>query len=453
MKIFRRLPGDAIPLGRLTIALQIITAIIAGGYLLTRFHGDIPLIAPQYQVNVVLADAAGLDASHRPAVLISGVPSGFVTSVRYSPTRGQSIATLSLYESTKGMLHTDARVQIYPRSALQDLVLDISPGSPSAPAVGPGATLDAVTATAPVGYDRVTGVFDGDTRAYTQILIDTLAQVLQKRPGPLRAAIGRLPTLTASATGIARELAARRLLLSRLIGQLDQITNATGRRGTQLVEAIQAARATLQTTATRTVQIEQGMQLFPPTLTEATSTFGALQRLAGPLIPALDALLPTARALPQGLRAARRLLTPVNGLLGDLKPLVTQGKAPLEALHSTAAALGPVAKGLVPVIPTIQKYVDTIDAHPDYVKTLVNQWPGAISINSVNGAETRAMFLGMDGPYPQLFGLPANTNKSPASSRRFLDQLQRLLGFTCLNLNRTACYVLPSLLRRVLATR
>jgi phospholipid/cholesterol/gamma-HCH transport system substrate-binding protein len=453
MRRFRRLRGDAIPLGRFTIALQLLTAIVVGGYLVTRFHSDIPLIAPQYQVNVVLSDAAGLNPSHRPQVLIAGVPSGYVTGVHYSPARGQSVATLSLDENTKRLLHTDARVQIYPRSALQDLVLDITPGRSTAPVLRPGATLSAAAATIPVGYDEVTGVFDADTRAYTQILIDTLAQLLQNRPGPLRLAIRRLPALTASATTIARELATRRQLLSQLVGQLAQITNATGRRGTQLVEAIRAAKATLQTTAARTTRVEQTVQRLPPTLTQATSTFGAVQRLAGPLIPALDGLRPTADALPRGLRATRRLLPSVNGLLDDLEPLVTRGRAPLDALHSTATELGPVARGTARIVPTVQKYVDTLDADQQYVKNLVNQWPSAISVNSANGAETRALFLGEDGPYPQLFGLPSNSTKSLTGDRRFLAQLQSLLGFTCLKLNRTACYLLPSILGKVLATK
>jgi ABC-type transporter Mla subunit MlaD len=453
MSVFRRLRGDTIPLGRLTIALQVIIAVIAGGYLLTRFHGALPLVAPQYKVDVILVDAAGLDASHRPRVLIAGVPSGFVTGVRYSPTRGKAIATLSLDKDTRGKLHSDATVRIYPRSALQDLVLDIAPGRSSAPVLGPGGTLDAAGATVPVGYDQMTSVLNGDTRAYTQILIDTLAQTLNHRPGRLRAAIRRLPDLTTSTTTVVRELATRRRLLVRFVAQLDRITNATGRRGAQLVAAIQAARMTLGTTAARTSEIAQSMRLFPPTLAQATNTFGAVQQLAAPLVPALDSLLPAAHALPQALRSTRSLIPPAHGLLDDLRPLVTNEFAPLKSLRDVADRLGPVARGLLPTIPTLQKYVDTIDANKRYVSDLVNNWPGGISINSTTGAETRALFVGNDGPYPQLFGLPASSTRTADGKSRFIDQLRKVLGITCLKLNRAACYALPSLLAKTRASR
>jgi phospholipid/cholesterol/gamma-HCH transport system substrate-binding protein len=436
-------------LGRLTIALQIVLAVLVGGYLFTRFDPSLPLISDRYQVRFVLSDAAGLDPAHRPRVLIAGVPSGFVTAVQYSPSLGRAIATLSLDADTKGKLHTDARVQIYPQSALQDLVLDIVPGTNDAPVIRPGALLNEPSAVVPVGYDKFTGVLNADTRAYTQILIGTLAQVLAHQAGPLRAAIGRLPGLTSSTTTVARELATRRRLLTELVAQMDRITNAVGRRGSQLVGAIRAAQATLRTTAGKTAQIERAMQLFPATLTQATGTFGEVQRLATPLVPAIDALLPAASALPAALRSTRSLITPARGLIGDLRPLVTNGLAPVQSLHAVADHLMRLSPQLRPTIPTLRKYVQTLEANKQYVSNLVSSWPGAISFNGTQGAETRALFFAMDGPYPQLFGLPGSTASNPSAHARFLEQLKQLLSATCLHRARAACYVLPGLVAKL----
>jgi phospholipid/cholesterol/gamma-HCH transport system substrate-binding protein len=449
MKLARRRAGNAVPYGRLTIALQIVLAIVVSGYLVTRFHVGLPVINPQYDVRVVLSDAAGLDTSHRPRVLIAGVPSGSVTKVRYSPSLGKSIATLSLDEGTKGKVHTDATVRIYPQSALQDLVLDIAPGTRDAPVLRPGALVEQPSAVVPVGYDKVTGVLDADTRAYAQILIGTLGRGLANRSGPLRAAIGRLPSLTASTTTLARELATRRHLLAEFVAQFDRITNVTGRRGSQLAGAIRAAQVTLRTTAGRTAQIEQAMQLLPTTLGQATNTFGEVEQLATRLIPALDALLPAAHSLPAALRSTRSLIPPASGLVADLRPLVTNGLAPVQSLRTVAGRLTQVSPQLQPAISTLRKYVDAIDANKQYVAGLVNNWPGAVSENGTLGAETRALFLGMDGPYPQLFGLPGSTARNTGANTRFLDSLEQLLSATCLTKTRTACYALPAVVAKL----
>jgi phospholipid/cholesterol/gamma-HCH transport system substrate-binding protein len=445
MSSVRRRPANAIPFGRVTMALQIVLALLVGGYLLTRFDVGLPFVNPQYQVRVVLPDAAGLDAGHRPRVLIAGVQSGWVTDVQYSPRLGKAIATLSLDAGAQGKLHTDASVRIYPQSALQDLVLDIAPGTPSAPVIAPGALLGAPSTIVPVGYDQVTGVLSADTRAYTQILIGTLAQMLRGRAGPLRAAIERLPSLTSATTVLARELATRRRLLSEFVAQLDRITNATGRRGAQLVGAIRAAQVTLRTTAGRTTQIEQAMQLLPATLDTATGTFDRIRRLATPLVPALGALLPVAHALPAALGSTRSLIPPARGLIGALQPLVTTGLAPVQSLRVVAEQLTRVSPQLKPTIPTLQKYVDTIDTNHQMVSTMLDTWPGAISFNGATGAETRALFFGTNGPFPQLFGLGASTTGHSRANARFLGDVTRLLSDTCLRRDRTACYLLPQL--------
>jgi phospholipid/cholesterol/gamma-HCH transport system substrate-binding protein len=453
MSSSHRRRGNAIPLGRSTIALQVVLALVVGGYLLTRFHPSLPLVSDRYQVRVVLADAAGLNPSHRPRVLIAGVPSGFVAGVQYSPSLGKTIATLSLDGNTKGKLHTNATVRIYPQSALQDLVLDIVPGTHDAPVLHPGMALNEPSAEVPVGYDKLTGVLDADTRAYTQILIDTLGQALPNRAGPLRAAIERLPSLTTSATSVSTELATRRQLLSSLVAQLDQITTATGRRGSQLLAAIRAAQITLRTTAGRTAQIEQAMQLFPATLSQATSTFGQVQQLATPLIPALGGLQPAADALPTALRSTRSLIPPARGLIDDLGGLETGGMAPLKSLRTVTDRLTRVSPQLAPTIPTLQKYINTIEKYRQYVSGLVDTWPGAISFNGTQGPETRAIFFGLDGPYEQLFGLPASTASNPTAHTQFLQQLQRVLSATCLHKDRSACLFLPSLVAKLKGAR
>ncbi|MHB8693500.1 MAG: MlaD family protein [Solirubrobacteraceae bacterium] len=393
------------PLGRTAIAIQAVLALMIAGFLLTRFAVSLPVLNPTYQLNAAVPDAAGLDPSHRPQVVIAGVPAGRVTGVRYAVATGRAILTLQLADWTRGHLFRDATVTIVPRSALQDLVLDIAPGTPGAGRLKPGATIIAGPQATPVTYDRVLGALDSDTRAYAQILIGTLRQVLRDRPGPLRAALDRLPALDDPVTRLAEELAGRRQQLSQLIAELDTITTATGQRGRELADAIRVARATLQVTAARQRELGQTFVALPSTLARIHSSLDAVSSLATPLIPALTELRGTATALPSALDATRRQLPALKDLIDALRPVVTADRAPLHSLTDTLAQLAPAARSITPALPVLKHLVSTINGSRSDILALLDNWPGAISMAGNTGIETRTLVIGVERLVPALFGI------------------------------------------------
>ena len=416
MRGHRRPAVGKVPLGRTAIAVQVTAALLVAGFLLTRFDVSIPLINPTYDIKASLVNAAGLDPTDRPVVVAGGVRLGRVTNVSYSPVTGRSTATLQLSDSSRGKIFSDASIQIIPRSALQDLVVDINPGTPAAGPLRPDQQIIAEAAAAPVGYDRVLGVLDADTQAYTQILVGTLREVLRGRAGPLREALNTLPALDAPATHLAEELAGRRRDLSALVAELSTITAATGRRGSELGRVIVEARATLSVTAARQAEIERAFQELPATLGQARDTFGAVSQLAVPLTPALQALGPAARALPSALQATRRLVPVAHGLINDALPVVTVGQQPLTDLHQALAELGPAAHAISPLLPVLLHLITSMNVNRNYILDLLGNWPGTISAAGNTGVEARTLFLGMENPRPALFGIESASQQSRVAS-------------------------------------
>lgn len=417
MKRHRRTVANAVPFGRVTILAQVLAAAIVVGYLFSSTGVQIPfLTSSSYQLEAYAADADGLNPVNRPEVMIAGVQEGSVQSVTYSPRRREALIRLTLDGSARGKLFANATLRIFPRSPLNNLVVDISPGTPAA---GPlrGSVIPNV-APAPVGFDQVLADMNAPDRTYAQIMIGTLGTMLRNRPGPLRDAILRVPTMIKNATTLSAELAARRRDLTELVGQLDQIVTATGQRGGQLTQALALARQTLTVTAARQRAIERALTALPGTLTQATAAFASVQQLARPLNPALVGLRSVTSRLPAAVADVRSLLPSLQSTLGELGNLTRQGTAPLQSLGRTLSVLSPTARSLnsSELLPTLARAVTTISQNKSKISEIERFWPSTFSTQNSISPLTRAVFLDAVPVNPKMFGLTSWSTFTPAMS-------------------------------------
>ena len=414
---------QGIPLARVTIAAQAVLAVILCVWLFTSAGTRIPLIDSAYVVHATLPDGSGLDAKDHPQVTVGGVKAGKVTAVSYDPRSGGARVTMELDKNIKGKLFADAKANLFPRSVLQDQVVDIDPGDPSAGKLRGGQITHA--GPTPIGYDRLLGVMDADTRAYTQVLVGTLRQMLRHRAGPLRDAIDRFPTAADAATVVSRRLAARRHDLSELVAALDKIAGATANRGDELTHAIRSARATLAATASRQQQIEQAIGQLPGTLAQTGATFGALRALGRPLNPALTRLRPAAQAMPEGLSELRKTIPALRGTIGDVDRLVRDGRGPLRSLRRATDDLGPASRQLKPSVALFDALVRNITEHQDAASNILKNWPGALSSATGLSVITRVLFVRILPLNPLAAGLPAGSAARVAELRNATATLKR----------------------------
>lgn len=418
--VMRSQGAGSIPLAPLTIAAQAITALVIAIFLFTSSGVQLPFVDRTKEVSALVTDAAGLDASDHPQVTVGGVKAGTVTKVRYDAGSGRSRITMRLDHGIADKLFADARVRLLPRSALQDLVVDIDPGDPAAGRMH-GSVITR-SAPAPIGYDRVLGVFDADTRAYIQVLTGTLRQVLAGREGPLAAALRRLPDTSDASRQVATQLASRRSDLSRLVADLDRVAAATGRRGADLTHAIRVARRTLAVTEARQRELAAGIGALPGVAGQATRTFTSVHQLSTPLNTALRRLRPGARAMPGAMRAMRALLPTLRGTMRDTEHLGRTGTAPLRSLERALGQLGPAARELSHDVPYIASAVDEASKDKHGIGALVDNWSGALSSQNGFATELRSKVLGSLPIAPAAFGL----SSSPASRAKLANAVAAL---------------------------
>lgn len=423
-----------LPLGRLAIAVQICVALGFLGYTLHKKSIRMPFSGQAYQVQVLFADAQGLDRLDEPAAAVAGTPLGSVTDVEYRD--GQALATLTFDDQVRGKLYADASVSVRPASALQNLLVNVDPGTPAA---GPLPSDEPISPGRTTGYvtiDELTSVLDADTQAYVTILIEQARISLRGREGELRRALGEVAELTDTATPVSAALAKRRRLLTRLVGELEVVLTTLGERGRQLAEAVDTGNRTLAVTASREAELAGLTRELGPMLEQAESTLIAARGMARPLIPALDALLPAARPLADSLARMRGLLPQAEEMADRFEALVANGRAPLRLMLEGTKGIKRRVADMVPVMGDLTALSRRLDSHSAAMAQTADTFSSAFSSQDQNGSYGPVQ-IRLAHFKPENFGFGSDV--SPQQRRRLEQNVAAALEAVCLTQNPLAC--------------
>lgn len=441
-RVPQRIGGRRVPFGRTALLVQLVVAIVVFGYAIQGQKIAAPWGDGDWKMQAVFDDAAGLDPGNRPQVMVAGVVVGYVTDI--DERDGRAVATLKMDDDkVDGRIFEDATARVTPRSAINDLIVDVDPGTPGRRTLDDGAKLASAGNSGPVGLDRLTQVLDADTQAYAQVLLAEARTGLDGRSEALAGTLKELSTLMDPTTRVAGALADRRRQLSRLVGQLDVVFRTLGRRGEQLREVVRHGEGTLQAAGRQSTALESSMRQLPSTLAATRTGLDSVQRLAGPLVPALSRLRPGARRMPAALRSLRRFVPTGRGLLSDLRTLGRRGSEPAANLDRLLGRLGPAAQGLQGPVDDLTPLVDTLDHYKSGMAPLGDTFSGVFSTNDANGPRLRAygFFEPVD---PRDLGFGTSPSQRAAASTAAV----RMLTQVCLKENPVAClarYLVPGL--------
>jgi len=427
-----------IPLGRFLIVLQLIAALIFLGYTLTKKSIRLPFSEAPYEIQVELEDAKGLDRVDEPGAAVAGVLAGRVSEVDYEG--GLAVATLRLEPDMRGKVFADASAQLRPASAIQNLIVNVDPGTPSQGPLADGEAIPVGRTTAFVAIDELTGILDADTRAYTQILIGELERGLRDRAGDFNADLQELADLTETATPISRALATRRELLTRFVDQLDVIASTLAVRSQQLGNAVAAGSDTLAVTAARENDLGAATRLLAPTLDQAGRALASTADLAEILNPALDRLIPVTGGLGGAAAKLRQLIPQASGLVDRFDALTLNGAEPTELLLEGTEGLTAKVKGLLPTARELAGLAKVLAEYRNGVAQLGDTLSAATSVNDRGGAYGQVDVLGFADPRPENLGLPRSATQSaqPGKSSPLERKLAIALERTCKQ-NPVAC--------------
>jgi phospholipid/cholesterol/gamma-HCH transport system substrate-binding protein len=444
-----------VPLGRLAISVQIVAALIFVGYTLGKKAIRMPFSAAPYEIEVVFPDAKGLDRLDEPAAAVAGTPLGRLTDVRYE--NGHAVVTLTMEPEVRGKVFADASAAIRPASALQNLLVNINPGTPEKGPLPDGTPIQPERTTSYVAIDELTSILDADTQAYVSILLEEARTALHGREGELRHALAEVGRLTDTATPLSRALAQRRALLTRLVGHLDVIFTTLGRRGDQLASTIDAGNRTLAVTTARETELAAVTRELGPMLTEAQRSLAAVNDLTEPLLPALDKLVPGASLLAPNARRLRELLPRADALTDLFEELVRDGRRPLNLLVQGTEGLRKRARAQIPIMRGLTELTRRLDTYKEGGAQTSDTLSSALSVQDNGGGYGQVDVIRFEPLKPENFGLPAAAARSPNGGPSLLErEVARALELVCRRENPYACLVrfsIPGLPKRPVTAR
>jgi phospholipid/cholesterol/gamma-HCH transport system substrate-binding protein len=311
----------------IAVVTMIVIAAVVGGYILAHENISLPGWFPvlgknYYTLKADFQTAQALTPGQGQAVTIAGAKIGEVASVDLH----EGVATVTMRLTPQyARLYRDTTLLMRPKTNLQDMTIEINPGTPASGRLRSGVTVP-IAQTAPnIDFDQFLAGLDAETRAYLQELLAGAGQGFGNNGKALSATLKRFYPTARDVTLIAQQLEIRHANTAHSIHNFRLLIEALGEKDTQLAQLVDASNAVFAVFAKQEKNVESLLHLLPGALAKTRTGLGKLAVAANVLGPTLRELQPFARALGPAQEASRRLAEQTTPIFkNEIRPFARQ---------------------------------------------------------------------------------------------------------------------------------
>jgi phospholipid/cholesterol/gamma-HCH transport system substrate-binding protein len=295
-------------------------------------------------------------------VQIAGVDVGDIAGVDL--VGGRAVVTMKIRRRYTP-IREDATALLRPKTGLNDMVLELDPGTRRAPAAREGFTIPVDQTEPNVNFDEILASLDADTRDYLQLLLGGAGEGLG---GQGRALSGTLRRFEPTGRYLARlngALALRQRNIRRAIHNFSVLSEALGTKDDELASLVGASNRVFSVFAARDAQLRDALRLLPGALRTTDTTLGKVDRLARVLGPTLGDLRPAARALGPALKQIQPFLKQTTPVIQDqLRPFARQALPVIKVLRPAASDLAAVTPKLTTSVQVLNRLLNELAYNP-----------------------------------------------------------------------------------------
>ncbi|MBI5104118.1 MAG: MCE family protein [Solirubrobacterales bacterium] len=329
----------------LTVLGLAAVALAVAAYVLAQQGVRFPLLQDgPVKMEAIVQSAQAVTPGQGQAVQVAGVDVGKIANVKLRDGRAVLELEIERRYADAGLIRTDARAMLRPRTPLKDMYLQVFPGSRKAPVARAGFRIPLARTLTSVDVDEILAELPQRTRDYLALLARGAGEGLKGNGTELAEVFRRYKPTMRDLARVNISVAAERRELRRLVTSLARLNGKLAERPEDLSELVSSSEATFRAIASEDDRLRQAVAGLPGTLRQATQTLNDVGPFADELGPTSRALLPAFRALDKAndrVQPLGRQATPI--VRKDIRPFVREAR-PL--VRDLAPAAGDLAQAL-----------------------------------------------------------------------------------------------------------
>jgi phospholipid/cholesterol/gamma-HCH transport system substrate-binding protein len=345
-----------------------VVALGVGSFILGHQRFYLPKWVPAVGTEFVsykaeFATAQSVTPGQGQSVNIAGVPVGELSKVELKD--GRAVITLKIRRKY-AHVYKDATALLRPKTGLNDMVVELTPGTRRAGEIDHAKQTIPITQTLPnVNTDEFLAALDGDTRSYLQLLVAGGGEALGGNGKSLSATFRRFEPTNRDIEKITKALAVRRDNIARSIHNFQELTGAVGDKDQQLSSLIDASNAVFKSFANQDANLRQALSQLPDTLKTTDVAVQKVDKLGKTLGPTLGKLRPGARALGPSLKQSRPFFAATTPVLRDqLRPFARDALPTVKILRPAARDLAELTPSFTSALKTANYLLNTLAFNP-----------------------------------------------------------------------------------------
>jgi phospholipid/cholesterol/gamma-HCH transport system substrate-binding protein len=341
----------------LRVVLAILGLVLAGLFAVTvilvnqraSLPSWVPVIGTDFfHLEADFSTAQAVTPGQGQSVDIAGIKVGEVSGVNLE--NGHAVVSMSIDNKYAPLIHDNASLLLRPKTGLNDMVVEVDPGTTTAPEMKENTTVPLASTQPQVNPDEILASLDADTQQFLKLLLANGAEALdpaQGRDVKLSNALRRLDPFARDISRISGALATRRQNIANSIHNFQLLSTELGNRDQDLVNFVDSSNAVLGSFAKEQASIRSAVAELPATLQQTKGALTSANAFALQSGPALKKSIPGAKATAPALRALRPFFQQTAGpIQNQIRPFTKQVASPVQHVAQIGQGLGTATPGL-----------------------------------------------------------------------------------------------------------
>ena len=357
----------------------------------------LPVVGEEFEhISAQFSTAQAVTPGQGQAVDIAGIQIGKVTSVDLE--NGHAVVGMDIEPKYMKLIHPDASFLLRPKTNLNDMIVEIEPGTEKGQ-VEDGAEFTLAQTEPNTNLDAFLNTLDADTRQYIQLLVAGGAQGIGGRGKQLGNALRRFGPFVHYTAKLNKAVAARHVALSRVIHNFNLITTELARREDSVKRFVTSSKAALGNFANQQESVQEAFREFPASLEAAKAGLASSNRFSQVAYPSLVKLIPQAQALTPAFKATEKLFAETTAPIRDqirpftreVRPLLTHSAEAAEPFEQTVRNFGNSLTGFNSFLNELTYKPKGKESYLFYLPWLNHNFNAAFNLEDAGGPILRSL--------------------------------------------------------------